>query len=142
VIAFAEDPTGYKWELIERAQTKEPLAQVMLRVGDLQRSIDFYTNVLGMTHLRTRDNPDNKYTLAFMGYGPEEDNTVIELTYNYGKTEYTKGNAYAQVAISTEDVYKSAEQIKAAGGKITREAGPIPGLGTKILACVDPDGWK
>lgn len=142
VIAFAKDPTGYQWELITRPKTKEPLAQVMLRVGDLQRSIDWYTNVLGMKHLRTRDNPEYKYTLAFMGYGDEEDNTVIELTYNYGKTEYDKGKGYAQVAISTNDVYKTGEQIKAAGGKLLREPGPLPGLGTKILSTTDPDGYK
>eukprot|EP00877_Chromochloris_zofingiensis_P005126 jgi/Chrzof1/14614/Cz09g09150.t1 len=142
VIAFAEDPTGYKWELIQRPQTPEPLCQVMLRVGDLQRSIDWYQNVLGMKLLRTRDNPEYKYTLAFMGYGPEDSSTVIELTYNYDKKEYTKGNAYAQVAISTNDVYKSGEQIKAAGGALTKEPGPVPGIGTKILATVDPDGYK
>eukprot|EP00878_Enallax_costatus_P000978 GHUV01001110.1.p1 GENE.GHUV01001110.1~~GHUV01001110.1.p1 ORF type:complete len:315 (+),score=58.46 GHUV01001110.1:162-1106(+) len=142
VIAFAKDPTGYMWELIQRPQTKEPLCQVMLRVGDLQKSIDWYRNVLGMKLLRTRDVPDYKYTLAFMGYGDENDNTVIELTYNYGKTEYSKGNGYAQVAISTKDVYKSAEAIRAASGKITREPGPVPGLGTKILATTDPDGYK
>jgi len=142
VIAFAKDPTGYMWELIERPKTKEPLCQVMLRVSDLQKSIDYYTKVLGMTLLRTRDNPEYKYTLAFLGYGPEEDNCVLELTYNYGKTEYTKGNGYAQVAISTTDVYKTADQIRAAGGTITREPGPVPGIGTKILATTDPDGWK
>lgn len=142
VIAFAKDPTGYMWELIERPQTKEPLCQVMLRVSDLQKSIDYYTKVLGMKLLRTRDNPEYKYTLAFLGYGPEEDNCVLELTYNYGKMDYAKGNAYAQVAISTTDVYKTAEQIRAAGGAITREPGPVPGIGTKILATTDPDGWK
>ncbi|GBF92785.1 hypothetical protein Rsub_05404 [Raphidocelis subcapitata] len=142
VIAFAEDPTGYKWELIQRAKTEEPLCQVMLRVGDLEKSQAWYRDVLGMQVLRTRDNPEYKYTLGFVGYGPEEDNCVIELTYNYGRTEYSKGNAYAQVALSTDDVYKTAEQIRAAGGTITREPGPVPGIGTKILACTDPDGYK
>jgi len=142
VIAFAKDPSGYMWELIQRPQTKEPLCQVMLRVSDLDKSIEYYTKVMGMTLLRKRDVPEYKYTLAFLGYGPEEDNCVLELTYNYGRTEYTKGNAYAQVAISTKDVYKTAEQIRAAGGKITREPGPVPGIGTKILATTDPDGWK
>eukprot|EP00882_Tetradesmus_deserticola_P003529 GHRQ01003734.1.p1 GENE.GHRQ01003734.1~~GHRQ01003734.1.p1 ORF type:complete len:328 (+),score=149.88 GHRQ01003734.1:96-1079(+) len=142
VIAFAKDPTGYMWELIQRPQTKEPLCQVMLRVGDLQRSIDYFTNVMGMKLLRTRDVPDHKYTLAFLGYGPEEDNCVLELTYNYGKTEYAKGNGYAQVALSTRDVYKTAEQIRAAGGTISREPGPVPGIGTKVMATMDPDGYK
>ncbi|WIA43753.1 hypothetical protein OEZ86_010179 [Tetradesmus obliquus] len=142
VIAFAKDPTGYMWELIQRKETQEPLCQVMLRVGDLQRSIDYFTKVLGMKLLRTRDVPDYKYTLAFLGYGPEEDNCVLELTYNYGKTEYAKGNAYAQVALSTKDVYKTAEQIRAAGGAISREPGPVPGIGTKIMATIDPDGYK
>jgi lactoylglutathione lyase len=142
VIAFAKDPSGYMWELIQRPKTSEPLCQVMLRVSDLDKSIEYYTKVLGMTLLRKRDNPEYKYTLAFLGYGPEEDNCVLELTYNYGRTDYTKGNGYAQVAISTRDVYKTAEQIRAAGGKITREPGPVPGIGTKILATTDPDGWK
>jgi len=144
-IAFVKDPTGYSWELIERkGEITEPLAQVMLRVGDLDRSIKFYTECLGMKLLRTRDNPEYQYTLAFLGYGDEESNTVFELTYNYGKdsSNYTKGDAYAQVAISTKDVYKTAEQIKAAGGTVTREPGPVPGIGTKIMACTDPDGWK
>lgn len=143
VIAFVDDPTGYKFELIQReGEIPEPLAQVMLRVGDLDRSIKFYTEVMGMKLLRTRDNPEYKYTLAFLGYGPEESSTVFELTYNYGKDSYEKGGGYAQVAISTQDVYKSAEQIKAAGGNVTREPGPVPGIGTKILACTDPDGYK
>ncbi|BDA47561.1 probable lactoylglutathione lyase [Coccomyxa sp. Obi] len=145
VIAFVDDPTGYKWELIQRPEPiPEPIAQVMLRVTDLDRSIQYYTEALGMKLLRKRDNPEGKYTLAFMAYGPENENTVIELTYNWGKTEYENfhGNAYAQVAISTKDVYKSAEQIKAAGGKITREPGPLPGINTKIMATTDPDGWK
>jgi lactoylglutathione lyase len=143
-IAFVEDPTGYKWELIGRdGNIPEPLAQVMLRVSDLDRSIAFYTNVLGMKLLRTRENPEYKYTLAFLGYEDEDKGTVFELTYNWDQNEgYTKGEGYAQVAISTNDVYKTADQIKAAGGSLTREPGPVPGIGTKILACTDPDGWK
>lgn len=142
-IAFVKDPTGYSWELIGReGPIREPLAQVMLRVGDLDASITFYTQVLGMKLLRTRENPEYKYTLAFLGYGDENDNCVFELTYNWGKTEYDRGNAYAQVAISTKDVYKTAEQVKAAGGTVTREPGPVPGIGTKITAVTDPDGWK
>ncbi|KAL2939095.1 Lactoylglutathione lyase [Bienertia sinuspersici] len=102
----------------------------MLRVGDLERSIKFY----------------EKYTIAMMRYAPEEETTVLELTYNYGLTKYTKGNAYAQVAISTDDFYKSAEVVNLANqelrGKITRQPGPIPRLNTKIVSLLDPNGWK
>ncbi|CAA7014931.1 unnamed protein product [Microthlaspi erraticum] len=142
VIAFIEDPDGYKFELLERGPTPEPFCQVMLRVGDLDRSIKFYEKAFGMELLRTRDNPEYKYTIAMMGYGPEDKSAVLELTYNYGVTEYDKGNAYAQIAIGTDDVYKTAEAVKLFGGKITREPGPLPGLSTKITACLDPDGWK
>ncbi|CAN4096332.1 unnamed protein product [Withania somnifera] len=142
VIAFIEDPDGYKFELLERGPTPEPLCQVMLRVGDLERAINFYENAYGMKLLRTRDNPEYKYTIAMLGYGPEDTNAVMELTYNYGVTEYDKGNAYAQIAIGTDDVYKTAEAIRLCGGKITREPGPLPGISTKITACLDPDGWK
>ncbi|OIW16086.1 hypothetical protein TanjilG_00043 [Lupinus angustifolius] len=144
VIAFIEDPDGYKFELLERGPSPEPLCQVMLRVGDLNRSIAFYEKAFGMELLRTRDNPEYKYTIAMLGYGPEDKSAVLELTYNYGVTEYDKGNAYAQIAIGTDDVYKTAEVIKLAGvgGKVTREPGPIPGISTKITACLDPDGWK
>jgi lactoylglutathione lyase len=134
-IAFVKDPTGYSWELIERqGEIPEPIAQVMLRVGDLDKSIKFYTEALGMKLLRTRENPEYKYTLAFLGYGDEQSNTVFELTYNWGKdsSNYDKGDAYAQVAISTKDVFKTADQIRSAGGTITREPGPVPGIGTKI----------
>ncbi|MCO5593697.1 hypothetical protein L7F22_047714 [Adiantum nelumboides] len=142
VIAFVEDPDGYKFELIQRGPTPEPLCQVMLRVGDLERSIEFYQKAFGMQLLRTRDNPEYKYTLAMLGYGPEDKSTVMELTYNYGVTKYEKGNGYAQVAIGTDDVYTTAEVVREAGGKITREPGPLPGINTKIVACLDPDGWK
>ncbi|ONH98037.1 hypothetical protein PRUPE_7G224600 [Prunus persica] len=142
VIAFVEDPDGYKFELLERGPTPEPLCQVMLRVGDLDRSITFYEKAFGMELLRKRDNPEYKYTIAMLGYGPEDKNAVLELTYNYGVTEYNKGNAYAQIAVGTDDVYKTAEAIKLCGGKITREPGPLPGINTKITACLDPDGWK
>ncbi|NP_001334598.1 glyoxalase [Solanum lycopersicum] len=142
VIAFIEDPDGYKFELLERGPTPEPLCQVMLRVGDLERAISFYENAYGMKLLRTRDNPEYKYTIAMLGYGPEDTSAVMELTYNYGVTEYDKGNAYAQIAIGTDDVYKTAEAIRLCGGKITREPGPLPGISTKITACLDPDGWK
>ncbi|XP_009625103.1 putative lactoylglutathione lyase, chloroplastic [Nicotiana tabacum] len=142
VIAFIEDPDGYKFELLERGPTPEPLCQVMLRVGDLDRAINFYEKAYGMKLLRTRDNPEYKYTIAMLGYGPEDTSSVMELTYNYGVTEYDKGNAYAQIAIGTDDVYKTAEAIRLCGGKITREPGPLPGISTKIVACLDPDGWK
>lgn len=146
VIAFAQDPDGYMFELIQRGPTPEPLCQVMLRVGDLDRSIKFYEKACGMKLLRKSDNAAYKYTIAMLGYADEYETTVLELTYNYDVTEYTKGNAYAQVAISTEDVYKSAEVVDAVtkelGGKITRQPGPIPGLNTKITSFLDPDGWK
>ncbi|KAL7130302.1 hypothetical protein ABFS83_13G124700 [Erythranthe nasuta] len=146
VIAFAKDPDGYLFELIQRGPTPEPLCQVMLRVGDLDRSIKFYEKALGLSLLRKIDRPEHKYTLAMMGFADEYETTVLELTYNYGVTEYTKGNAYAQVAIGTDDVYKSAEVVNLVtqelGGKITRQPGPIPGINTKITSFLDPDGWK
>ncbi|CAA7394351.1 unnamed protein product [Spirodela intermedia] len=146
VIAFVQDPDGYLFEIIQRGPTPEPLCQVMLRVGDLDRSIKFYEKACGMKLLRKVDRPAHKYTIAMLGYADEHDTTVLELTYNYDVTEYTKGNAYAQVAISTEDVYKSAEAVKLVtqelGGKITRQPGPIPGINTKITSFLDPDGWK
>ncbi|KAJ6792458.1 putative lactoylglutathione lyase [Iris pallida] len=142
VIAFVEDPDGYKFELLERGPTPEPFCQVMLRVGDLDRSINFYEKAFGMKLLRKRDNPEYKYTIAMMGYGPEDQSAVLELTYNYGVKDYDKGNAYAQIAIGTDDVYRTAEAIKLFGGQVTREPGPLPGINTKITACLDPDGWK
>ncbi|KDO78256.1 hypothetical protein CISIN_1g0228181mg, partial [Citrus sinensis] len=145
-IATEDDPDGYIFELIQRGPTPEPLCQVMLRVGDLGRSIKFYEKALGMKLLRTIDSPELKCALAMLGYAEEDQTTVLELAYSYGVTEYTKGNAYAQVAISTDDVYKSAEVVNLVtqelGGKITRQPGPIPGLNTKITSFVDPDGWK
>ncbi|PON35015.1 Glyoxalase I [Parasponia andersonii] len=147
VIAFVKDPDGYTFELIQRESTPEPLCQVMLRVGDLERSIKFYEKVaLGMSVVKRVDRPEYKYTIAMLGYAEEEKTTVLELTYNYGVTEYTKGNAYAQIAISTDDVYKSGEVVSLVtqelGGKITRQPGPIPGINTKITSFLDPDGWK
>jgi lactoylglutathione lyase len=146
VIAFVKDPDGYTFELIQRGPTPEPLCQVMLRVGDLDRAIKFYEKALGMRLLKKVDRPEYKYTIAMLGYAEEHETTVLELTYNYGVTEYTKGNAYAQIAIGTDDVYKSGEVvnlvIQELGGKITRQPGPIPGLNTKITSFLDPDGWK
>ncbi|EXB82251.1 hypothetical protein L484_007241 [Morus notabilis] len=142
VIAFIKDPDGYKFELLERGPTPEPLCQVMLRVGDLDRAINFYKKAFGMELLHIKDNPDYKYTVAMLGYGPEDKNAVLELTYNYGVTDYDKGNGYAQIAIGTNDVYKTAEAIKLCGGTIIREPGSLPGINTKITACLDLDGWK
>ena len=118
------------------------LLHTMLRVGDLQRSIDFYTNVLGMKLLRTSENPEYKYSLAFVGYGPESEEAVIELTYNWGVDQYELGTGYGHIALEVEDVYKACEDIRSRGGKITREPGPMK-HGSSILAFVeDPDGYK
>jgi lactoylglutathione lyase len=142
-IAFIEDPTGYKWELIQRPDhKKDPILHMMFRVTDLDKSIQYYTEALGMKLIRKRENETGRYTLAFLGYGDDEQSVQIELTYNWDPQEYIKGDAYAQIAISTKDVFKTQDQIRAAGGKITKEAGALPGLGTKILATTDPDGWK
>lgn len=142
VFAFVEDPDGYRFGLAQRGTRKDPFCLLMLRVGDLNRSINFYEKAFGMQLHRTRDDPEQKYTIAFLGYGPEGETPVLELTYNYGVTEYDRGNAYAQIAIGTDDVYKTADLLRAFGGKITREPGPLPGINTKITAVLDPDGWK
>jgi len=113
----------------------------MLRVGDLQRSIDFYTQVLGMTLLRQKDYPDGKFTLAFVGYGPESEQAVIELTYNWGVDHYEIGTGFGHIAIEVDDVYDAVEAIRQRGGKIIRDAGPM-NAGTTIIAFVeDPDGY-
>lgn len=118
------------------------LLHTMLRVGDLDKSIAFYTDVLGMTLLRRKDYPEGKFTLAFVGYGAEEDTAAIELTYNWDTDKYDLGNGYGHIAIEVEDVYKACEVIRAHGGKITREPGPMQ-HGSSILAFVeDPDGYK
>jgi len=117
------------------------ILHTMLRTGDLQRSIDFYTEILGMQLLRQKDYPDGKFTLAFLGYGSEAENTVIELTYNWGVDTYDMGDAYGHIAIEVDDVYAAADKIKAKGGRILREAGPM-NAGTTIIAFVeDPDGY-
>jgi len=114
----------------------------MLRVGDLQRSIDFYTRVLGMKLLRTTDRPEQQYSLAFVGYGDESAHSVIELTYNYGVTQYELGTAFGHLAIEVPDAAATCAAVKAAGGTVTREAGPVKG-GTTVIAFVqDPDGYK
>ncbi|EON15514.1 lactoylglutathione lyase [Pandoraea sp. SD6-2] len=118
------------------------MLHTMLRVGDLQRSIDFYTRVLGMQLLRQSENPEYKYTLAFVGYGAESENTVLELTYNWGVEKYEIGTAFGHLAVEVDDAYQACDKIRAAGGKISREAGPVKG-GTTIIAFVeDPDGYK
>lgn len=117
------------------------LLHTMLRVTDLQKSIDFYTDILKMSLLRQSENSEYKYTLAFLGYGDESDATVLELTYNWGTSEYDLGSAYGHIAIETEDIYATCEKITAMGGEVTREAGPVKG-GTTIIAFVkDPDGY-
>jgi lactoylglutathione lyase len=116
----------------------------MIRVGDLDRSIAFYTKLLGMTELRRRDVPDGKYTLAFLGYGTgnAEGQGEIELTYNYGVDKYEQGNAFGHLAVGVPDVAAACEAVRAGGGKVTREAGPVK-FGTTIIAFVeDPDGYK
>ncbi|MEH6452701.1 MAG: lactoylglutathione lyase [Psychromonas sp.] len=117
------------------------LLHTMLRVGDLQKSIHFYTEIFEMKLLRQSENVDYKYTLAFLGYGDESENTVLELTYNWDTSEYDMGNAYGHIAIETDDIYATCTKIKALGGEITREAGPVKG-GTTVIAFVkDPDGY-
>lgn len=118
------------------------ILHTMLRVGDLQRSIDFYTKVLGMKLLRTSENPEYKYSLAFLGYGSNPDHAELELTYNWGVDKYDMGSAYGHIAISAEDIYKTCEQVRAAGGNITREPGPVKGGTTVIAFITDPDGYK
>jgi len=114
----------------------------MLRVGDLQRSIDFYTKVLGMKLLRTTDRPEQKYTLAFVGYGTNPDHAELELTYNYGVATYELGTAFGHLAIGVDDVHGACERIRAAGGTITREPGPVKGGTTMIAFVQDPDRYK
>ena len=118
------------------------LLHTMLRVGDLQRSIDFYTSVLGMKLLRRSENPEYKYSLAFVGYGNNPDHAEIELTYNHGTSSYDMGTAYGHIALGVPDAYAACEKIKAAGGNVTREAGPVKGGATVIAFVTDPDGYK
>jgi lactoylglutathione lyase len=114
----------------------------MLRVGDLDRSIAFYTQVLGMRVLRRNDYPDGKFTLAFVGYQDEADGAVLELTHNWGVDSYELGNAYGHVALEVDDAYKACEEVRKRGGKVAREAGPMK-HGTTVIAFVeDPDGYK
>lgn len=118
------------------------ILHTMIRVGNLEKSIKFYTEVLGMKLLRQKDYPDGEFTLAFIGYGEESENTVIELTYNWGKEKYDLGEGFGHIALEVDDVYKATEEIRDRGGKIIRDAGPM-NAGTTIIAFVeDPDGYQ
>jgi len=118
------------------------ILHTMLRVGDLERSKEFYTRALGMTVLRERDFPDGKFTLAFLGYGPEDAHPAIELTYNYGVSSYEMGTAFGHIALGTTDIRAACNRIREAGGTIAREPGPMK-HGTSVIAfAVDPDGYK
>lgn len=117
------------------------ILHTMLRVGDLEESIGFYTDVLGMRLLRKSDYPEGRFTLAFLGYGDERENTVLELTHNWDTDSYDKGSGYGHIAVEVDDVYQAVEDIRSRGGSVTREAGPMKG-GTRVLAFVqDPDGY-
>jgi lactoylglutathione lyase len=118
------------------------ILHTMLRVGNLKRSIDFYTQILGMQVLRTSENTEYKYTLAFIGYGSNPDHAEIELTYNWGVESYELGTAYGHIALGVPDAYAACEKIKLAGGQVTREAGPVKGGSTVIAFVTDPDGYK
>lgn len=118
------------------------LLHVMLRVGDLERSLAFYQDVLGMKLLRRKDYPEGKFTLAFLGYGDESETTVLELTHNWGVESYELGTAYGHIAIEVDDVYAACEKMRAAGARVVREPGPMK-AGTTVLAFIeDPDGYK
>jgi len=114
----------------------------MLRVRDLDAALAFYTDVLGMRLIRRKDYPEGEFTLAFVGYGDESDSAVLELTHNWGDHEYDLGNAYGHIAIGVDDVYAACDRIKAAGGNVVREAGPMKGGATVIAFVEDPDGYK
>ena len=118
------------------------LLHTMLRVGNLQRSIDFYTQVLGMRLLRTSENPEYKYTLAFVGYGSNPEHAELELTYNWGVDHYELGTAYGHIALAVPDAAAACANIRVAGGNVTREAGPVKGGSTVIAFVTDPDGYK
>ncbi|NHZ44706.1 MULTISPECIES: lactoylglutathione lyase [Massilia] len=118
------------------------ILHTMLRVGDLQRSIDFYTRVLGMTLLRTSENAEYKYTLAFVGYGSNPEHAELELTYNWGVDKYELGSAYGHIAISADDIVAACDAARANGGNVTREPGPVKGGSTVIAFITDPDGYK
>ena len=118
------------------------ILHTMLRVGDLEKSIDFYTSVLGMKLLRRKDYPDGKFTLAFVGYQDEADGAVLELTYNWDTSRYDLGTGYGHIAIEVDNAYQACEEVKKRGGKVTREAGPMKHGATGIAFVEDPDGYK
>lgn len=118
------------------------MLHTMLRVGNLEKSLQFYTEVLGMQLLRQNDYPEGRFTLAFIGYGPEDTNTVLELTHNWDTSAYELGNAYGHIALSVPDAYAACEKIKSLGGKVVREAGPMKHGKTVIAFVEDPDGYK
>jgi lactoylglutathione lyase len=118
------------------------LLHTMIRVGDLDKSIAFYTGVLGMKLIRRKDYPDGRFTLAFVGYGEESDTAVIELTHNWDTKKYDLGNGFGHLAVSVSDAHKACEDVKAQGGKVTREAGPMKFGGSVIAFVEDPDGYK
>ncbi len=118
------------------------MLHTMLRVGNLEKSLQFYTEVLGMQLLRQNDYPEGRFTLAFIGYGPEDTNTVLELTYNWDTSAYELGNAYGHIALGVPDAYAACEKIKSLGGKVVREAGPMKHGKTVIAFVEDPDGYK
>lgn len=118
------------------------ILHTMLRVGNLEKSKDFYMNVLGMKLLREHEFPEGKFTLAFLGYGDESDSTVLELTCNWGTNEYDMGSAYGHIAIGVDDVYQACDRIREAGGKIVRDPGPMKGTNTVLAFVEDPDGYK
>lgn len=118
------------------------ILHTMLRVGNMERSVKFYTEVMGMSLLHTTDRPEQKYSLAFVGYGSEDSSSVIELTYNYGVDHYDMGNAFGHIAIAVPDAYKACEAVKAKGGVVSRAAGPVKGGSTVIAFVQDPDGYK
>ncbi|MFQ3619152.1 MAG: lactoylglutathione lyase [Cyanobacteriota bacterium] len=118
------------------------MLHTMLRVGNLEKSLDFYCNVLGMKLLRQKDYPGGEFTLAFVGYGDEADHTVLELTYNWGTDKYDLGNGYGHIALGVDDIYGTCDRIRALGGKVTREPGPMKHGSTVIAFVEDPDGYK
>jgi lactoylglutathione lyase len=118
------------------------ILHTMLRVGDMNRSVKFYTELLGMKLLRTTDRPEQKYTLAFIGYDSEDTSAVLELTYNYGVDSYDLGSAYGHVALGMPDIAAICDKVRAGGGKVTREPGPVKGGSTVIAFVEDPDGYK
>ena len=118
------------------------LLHTMLRVGNLDKSLNFYTEVLGMHVLRRKDYPEGKFTLAFVGYGEESDTTVLELTHNWDTPTYDLGNAFGHIAVEVDDAYVACDAVRAKGGKVTREAGPMKHGSTVIAFVEDPDGYK